>query len=87
MTIDGTLDTSKLSTVVVYTYTADDDTAGNPGMSINRTVSVVDFEQIDIKSLTLTDNNHASSDYVKAGDTVTLTLITDGSDVGNATGF
>ena len=25
-------------------------------------------------------------DYVKAGDTVTLTLITDGSDVGNATG-
>ena len=86
VTIDGTLDTSKLSTVVVYTYTADDDTAGNPGMSINRTVSVVDFEQIDIKSLTLTDNNHASSDYVKAGDTVTLTLITDGSDVGNATG-
>ena len=36
--------------------------------------------------MTLTDNNHASSDYVKAGDTVTLTLITDGSDVGNATG-
>ena len=86
VTTNGTLDTSKLSTVVVYTYTADDDTAGNPGMSINRTVSVIDFEQIDIKSLTLTDNNHASSDYVKAGDTVTLTLITDGSDVGNATG-
>ena len=39
MTTNGTLDTSKLSTVVVYTYTADDDTAGNPGMSINRTVS------------------------------------------------
>ena len=86
VTTNGTLDTSKLSTVVVYTYTADDDTAGNPGMSINRTVSVVDFDQITIKSLTLTDNNHASSDYVKAGDTVTLTLITDGSDVGNATG-
>ena len=86
VTTNGTLDTSKLSTVVVYTYTADDDTAGNPGMSINRTVSVIDFEQITIKSLTLTDNNHASSDYVKAGDTVTLTLITDGSDVGNATG-
>ena len=47
---------------------------------------LVDFDQITIKSLTLTDNNHASSDYVKAGDTVTLTLITDGSDVGNATG-
>ena len=86
VTTNGTLDTSKLSTVVVYTYTADDDTAGNPGMSINRTVSVIDFDQITIKSLTLTDNNHASSDYVKAGDTVTLTLITDGSDVGNATG-
>ena len=41
VTTNGTLDTSKLSTVVVYTYTADDDTAGNPGMSINRTVSVV----------------------------------------------
>ena len=39
VTTNGTLDTSKLSTVVVYTYTADDDTAGNPGMSINRTVS------------------------------------------------
>ena len=86
VTTNGTLDTNKLSTVVVYTYTADDDTAGNPGMSINRTVSVIDFDQITIKSLTLTDNNHASSDYVKAGDTVTLTLITDGSDVGNATG-
>ena len=86
VTTNGTLDTSKLSTVVVYTYTADDDTAGNPGMSINRTVSVVNFDQIDIKSLTLTDNNHGSNDYVKAGDTVTLTLITDGSDVGNATG-
>ena len=62
--------------------------AGNPGMSINRTVSVIDFDEITIKRpLTLTDNNHASSDYVKAGDTVTLTLITtDGSDVGIATG-
>ena len=85
MTPNGDLDTNRLSTFV-YTYTADDDAAGNPGMSVNRIVSVVDFDQITIKSLTLTDNNHASSDYVKAGDTVTLTLITDGSDVGNATG-
>ena len=37
----GILNTSILDSTVTYTYTADDDAAGNPGASTTRTVTVV----------------------------------------------
>ena len=37
---NGTLDTSILNSVILYTYTAEPDGAGNPGSSIDRTVIV-----------------------------------------------
>ena len=71
---------------VNYTYTADPDGAGNPGASINRTVTIVDYDPLSITSFTVHSNNSANSSYAKAGDKITITLVTDGSDVGNATG-
>ena len=85
--IDGTLDPSIIGSTVNYTYTADDDAAGNPGASINRTVTVVDYNPLTITSLTVSsDNNSVNSSYAKAGDEINITLVTDGSDVGNVTG-
>ena len=84
--IDGTLDPSIIGSTVNYTYTADDDAAGNPGASINRTVTVVDYNPLTITSLTVSSDNFANSSYAKAGDEINITLVTDGSDVGNVTG-
>ena len=39
----GILNTSMINSTVNYTYTAYDDAAGNPGASINRTVTVIDY--------------------------------------------
>ena len=39
-TTNGTLDTSVLNSVILYTYTAEPDSAGNLGSSIDRTVIV-----------------------------------------------
>ena len=39
----GILNTSMVGSTVNYTYTAYDDAAGNPGESINRTVTVIDY--------------------------------------------
>ena len=86
ITIDGTLDTNVLGSTVTYTYTADDDTAGNPGHSVNRTVTVIGYSPITITSLTISGNNQKDSSYVKAGNLVTITLVTEGTNVGNATG-
>ena len=84
--IDGTLDPSIIGSTVNYTYTADDDAAGNPGASMNRTVTVVDYNPLTITSLTVSSDNFANSSYAKAGDEINITLVTDGSDVGNVTG-
>ena len=86
ITIDGTLDTNVLGSTVTYTYTADDDTAGNPGHSVNRTVTVIGYSPITITSLTISGNNQKDSSYVKAGNIVTITLVAEGTNVGNATG-
>ena len=73
--ITGTLDTSIIGSTVNYTYTADDDAAGNPGASINRTVTVIDYNPLPITSLTVSsDNSVNSTSYAKAGDTITINL-------------
>ena len=49
-------------------------------------MTVVDHEPITVTSLTVSSNNSENTGYVKAGDNITITLVTDGSDVGNAIG-
>ena len=86
-TITGNLNNSIIGSTANYTYTAYPDAAGNLGDSINLTVTVTDYQPINITSLTVKSNNSVnSSSYAKAGDVVTITLDTDGTDVGNATG-
>ena len=46
ITTTGTLDTSNVGSSVIYTYTADADTVGNPGDSVTRTVTVIDYRSI-----------------------------------------
>ena len=82
----GNVNTSDIGSIVTYTYTAYPDAAGNPGTSINRTVTVVDYEPINVTSLTVSSNNSENTGYVKAGDNITITLVTDGSDITNITG-
>ena len=85
-TIDGTLDTSIIGSTATYTYTAYPDAAGNPGASATRIVTVVDRVPINVTSLTVSSNNPENSGYVKAGDNITITLVTDGSDITDITG-
>ena len=73
----------RFSCVILAAYA---DAAGNPGVSINRTVTVVDYNPLTITSLTVSSDNFANSSYAKAGDEINITLVTDGSDVGNVTG-
>ena len=81
-----TLNTSIIGSNVTYTYTADPDGAGNLGESITRNVTVVDYNPLGITSLSVSSNNSDSS-YAKAGDQVNITIVTDGSDIANATGY
>ena len=64
----GNVNTSNIGSIVNYTYTAYDDAAGNPGASINRTVTVVDHEPINVTSLTVNSSNSVNNSYAKAGD-------------------
>ena len=58
-----------------YTYTADDDAAGNPGASTTRTVTVIDYNPLPITILTVSsDNSVNSTSYAKAGDVITINL-------------
>ena len=82
----GTVNTSDIGSTVNYTYTAYADAAGNPGASINRTVTVIDYKPLNITSLIVSSDNSANNGYVKVGDEITITLVTDGTNLGNATG-
>ena len=77
--------TSKIGSNTIYTYTADPDGAGNPGASITRNVTVINYNPLNITSLSVSSNNSNSS-YAKAGDQVNITIVTDGSDITNAIG-
>ena len=73
--ISGTLDTSIIGSTANYTYTADDDAAGNPGASTTRTVTVIDYNPLPITILTVSsDNSVNSTSYAKAGDVITINL-------------
>ena len=85
VTIDGTLDTDSIGSTVTYTYTAYDDTVGNPGASIDRTVTVIDYDPLNVTGLTIASNNQINTSYARAGDVITIVLSADGS-VENATG-
>ena len=82
----GNVNTSDVGSIVTYTYTAYDDAAGNPGASITRKVTVINYDPITVASLTVNSSNSVNNSYAKAGDEITITLVTDGSDVGNSTG-
>ena len=82
----GDVNTSDIGSIVTYTYTAYDDAAGNPGASINRTVTVIDYDPINVTSLTVNSSNSVNNSYAKAGDNVAIMLVTDGSDITNITG-
>ena len=77
-TTNGTLDTSDVGSTVLYTYTAHPDPAGNPGASIERTVTVVNYDPITVTSLEVFSDNSLDSTYAKVGDEIRLTLATDG---------
>ena len=49
-------------------------------------MTVVDHEPINVTSLTVNSSNSVNNSYAKAGDNVTITLVTDGSDITNITG-
>ena len=86
ITNSSSLNTAMVGSFVVYTYTAHTDAAGNLGESINRTVTIVDYNPLNVTNLTVNNTNSINNNYAKAGDVITITLDTDGTDVGNATG-
>ena len=83
---NDSLDTETVGSTANYTYTAHTDAAGNLGESINRTVTIVDYNPLNVTNLTVNNTNSINNNYAKAGDVITITLDTDGTDVGNATG-
>ena len=84
--ITGILNTSIIGSNVTYTYTAHPDVAGNLGESINRTVTVVDYNPLNVTSLTVKSDNSVNSSYAKAGDEIEIKLKTDG-DATNAINY
>ena len=75
----GILNTSMVGSTVNYTYTAYDDAAGNPGESITRTVTVIDYNPFSVTSLTVSSNNLVNDSYAKAGDEIEIVLKTIGA--------
>ena len=80
---NGTLDTSVNGSVYIYTYTANNDTVGNLGSSINRTVTVIEADPITITSLSISSNG---GNFANTGKEITLELQTEGTDLGNFSG-
>ena len=79
-TVDATINGS----VYNYTYTAVADTAGNLGASVSRIITIIDAEPITVTSLSIASSS--GNNFANAGKTITLTLVTDGTDLGNFTG-
>ena len=78
------IDTAIIGSVYNYTYTADADTAGNPGESVSRIITIIEADPITVTSLSIASSS--GNNFANAGKTVTVTLVTDGSDLGNFTG-
>ena len=78
ITTSNNLNPSEIGSTAIFTYTAKPDGAGNPGPSVTRNVTVVDYDLLNITSLTISSDNSVNSSYAKAGDNVTITIETDG---------
>ena len=87
VTTTGNLDTSNVGSTVTYTYTAQSDIVGNPGASVNRTVTVIDYDPIPVTNLAVSSNNAVNDSYAKAGDTITISFTADSSDITSVSGI
>ena len=87
VTTTGNLDTSNVGSTVTYTYTAQSDIVGNPGASVNRTVTVIDYDPISVTNLAVSSNNAINDSYAKAGDTITISFTADSSDITSVSGI
>ena len=58
---NSSLDTSTVGSTATYTYTAYADAAGNTGESITRTVTVIDYNPLNVTSLTVSSDNSVNS--------------------------
>ena len=52
---------------------------GNPGDSVTRTVTVIDYNPLNITSFAVSSDNSANSSYAKVGDEIKITIATDGT--------
>ena len=82
---NATVDTAMIGSAYNYTYIADSDTAGNLGANVSRIITVIDVNLIPIVSLNITSNG-ALNNFANAGKNITVTLVTDSTDLGNFTG-
>ena len=69
---------------ILFTSTAADDGAGNTGHSITRTVTVGQPNIIHFTSLNIASSS--SDNFARATQSITVSLVTDGSELGNFTG-
>ena len=84
ITTNGTLSTAIPGSVILFTYTAADDSAGNTGHGITRTVTVDQPNIIHFTSLSIASSS--SDNFARATQSITVSLVTDGSELGNFTG-
>ena len=82
---NATVNTTKMGSVYNYTYTAYPDTVGNPGPSTSRIITVMDIGPINVTSLDITSNG-ASNNFANEGKNITVTLVTDSTDLVHFTG-
>ena len=80
---NATIDTAINGSVYNYTYTADADTAGNLGESMSRIITITEADPITVTSLSITSSS--GNNFANAGKTITVTLVTDGTDLDNFT--
>ena len=85
LTTNATVNANMNGSVYNYTYTADDDNAGNPGPSLSRIITIIDAPLIGITSLSIT-SSPGNSNFANEGKTITLRLQTDSNNLGNFTG-
>ena len=83
-TPDGLVNANINGSVYNYTYTADADTAGNPGDSVSRIITIIDALPINVTSLGITSSS--GDNFANTGKIITLRLETDSDDLGNFTG-
>ena len=83
LNINDTIDTAINGSVYNYTYTAVADNAGNLGEGVSRIITIIDADPITVTSLSIASSS--GNNFANAGKTITVTLVTDGTDLGNFT--